>query len=32
MKYSSYDLNCSLNYNYTFTLLELKRKASKKQK
>ena len=32
MKYSSYDLNCSLNYNYTFTLLEFKRKASKKQK
>ena len=32
MKYSSYDLNCSLNYNYTFMLLELKRKASKKQK
>lgn len=32
MKYSSYDLTCNLSYNYTFTLLELKRKASKKQK
>lgn len=32
MKYSSYDLTCNLSYNYTFTLLELKRKASKNQK
>lgn len=32
MKYSSYDLSCNISYNYTFTLLELKRKASKNQK